>query len=59
MAKVRNSVLHEVALEFPRVNFVLSHDLKDLFEMGEVFFFGLAVDSNVINVDNSKLSYDW
>ena len=59
MAEVRYSVLHEVALEFSSVDFVFAHDLKDLFEMGEVFFFGLAVNSYVVNVYNCEFSYDW
>ena len=59
MSKVGDSRLQEVALVFLGIDFVFPHDLEDSPKVFNLFLLILAVDSQVINVDDSAIFQDW
>ena len=50
--------MHEVALDLASIDFIFAHYLEDSFEVLEMFFFCLTVDSDVVDVDYCKFAND-
>src|SRR4051812_36636761 len=58
MSKVVSMFLHKEALLLFRKNLVFSHNDENLLQMFEVFFFRIAVDSQIVDVDYHEETYE-